>query len=115
MFSRIQWRISAAYVALITIILLGLGLYLVDDLRAQQLARLETDLQRQATLVADNATYHLLTQGPQSLEPLAKRLGNEAGVRITLVAADGTVLGDSERDPAVMDNHLTRPEVRQAL
>ena len=35
--------------------------------------------------------------------------------RITLIASDGTVLGDSRADPAFMDNHSGRPEVRGAM
>jgi len=34
---------------------------------------------------------------------------------VTLIALDGTVLGDSWEDPATMENHSTRPEVRAAL
>ena len=35
--------------------------------------------------------------------------------RITWVAADGTVLWDNQEDPADMDNHAQRQEIRQAL
>ncbi len=34
--------------------------------------------------------------------------------RLTVIAADGTVLIDTASDPAVMENHLDRAEVRQA-
>lgn len=37
------------------------------------------------------------------------------GLRFTLIAADGTVLFDSESDPAAMGNHLSREEVQEAL
>ncbi len=35
--------------------------------------------------------------------------------RITLVGADGTVIYDSKADPAVMENHSDRVEIRQAM
>lgn len=35
--------------------------------------------------------------------------------RITFIAPDGKVLGDSESDPAEMENHKSRPEVASAL
>ncbi|OAI39084.1 hypothetical protein AYO40_06115, partial [Planctomycetaceae bacterium SCGC AG-212-D15] len=43
-------------------------------------------------------------------------LRKEIGVRITLIADDGTVLADSDRDPRhyTFDNHADRPEVRDA-
>ena len=37
------------------------------------------------------------------------------GVRATLISADGVVLADSENDPAKMENHGGRPEVREAF
>jgi len=36
-------------------------------------------------------------------------------LRMTLVAADGTVVADTENDPAAMENHAGRPEVAAAL
>ncbi len=38
-----------------------------------------------------------------------------AGVRVTIINTDGTVLMDTEKDPATMPNHLQRAEVQQAL
>lgn len=36
-------------------------------------------------------------------------------IRITLIDSNGKVLYDSEVDPAVLDNHLARPEVESAI
>lgn len=38
-----------------------------------------------------------------------------AGVRVTLIGADGRVRGDSSGDYRIMENHADRPEVREAL
>lgn len=43
------------------------------------------------------------------------RLSNSGSIRLTLIAADGTVLSDSSSDPASMGNHASRPEVVGAL
>ena len=43
--------------------------------------------------------------------------GRRLGLRVTLLAADGSVLGDSSRDTetlGTMQNHLDRPEIRAA-
>lgn len=40
---------------------------------------------------------------------------NVDDVRITLVAADGTVLADSDEDEKLLDNHLGREEIQAAL
>src|SRR5579883_504635 len=116
MFRRIQWRIAAAYVALIVAAMLALGLALTALVRARQLSLLEDQLAREARLVADDATVRLAHQAsPAELDALAKSLGQASGVRITLIARDGTVLGDSDHDPRTMENHAGRPEVVQAL
>jgi two-component system, OmpR family, phosphate regulon sensor histidine kinase PhoR len=53
-------------------------------------------------------------RGP-ALDERCARLAAEISVRITVIAADGTVLGDSARTSATMANHAGRPEVRAAL
>ncbi len=115
MFTRIPWRIAASYVALIAAVLIVLGVYLIIVLRAQRLSWLEAQLQRQAHVVADQARDLLAARDSTALDTLAKRLGHTMGVRITLIAADDTVLGDSDHDPTTMDNHAARPEVAAAL
>ncbi|REJ12493.1 MAG: PAS domain-containing sensor histidine kinase, partial [Paenibacillaceae bacterium] len=44
----------------------------------------------------------------------ARHYRSITGARVTFIAGDGTVLGDSDHDPASMDNHLDRPEVAEA-
>lgn len=40
--------------------------------------------------------------------------GLQGGTRITIIDADGTVLGDSDADYTEMENHLNRDEIRSA-
>ena len=44
----------------------------------------------------------------------AQSIAEENSTRITLIAADGGVTLDTERDPSTMENHADRPEVLQA-
>src|ERR1019366_7901526 len=37
------------------------------------------------------------------------------GARVTIIAADGRVLAESQHDPETMENHAGRPEIREAL
>jgi len=48
------------------------------------------------------------------LKDLARWEGILRG-RVTLVDSRGAVLADTESDPSTMDNHLSRPEVKEAL
>lgn len=49
------------------------------------------------------------------LDAFIKKASREIRTRVTVIASDGTVLADSERDPAGMENHKYRPEVTEAL
>jgi two-component system phosphate regulon sensor histidine kinase PhoR len=52
---------------------------------------------------------------PAALETYAREIGSSLGLRFTIIQTDGKVLADSEVDPSTMENHLTRPEVQEAL
>ena len=43
------------------------------------------------------------------------KLGQAAGARVTWIAEDGRVLGESDARPENMENHRNRPEIQQAL
>jgi two-component system phosphate regulon sensor histidine kinase PhoR len=59
----------------------------------------------------------LLQQGtpPAALDELARSWAASLQARVTVIGADGAVLGESHEDRTQMDNHLDRPEVQQAL
>ena len=79
--------------------------------------RLERALVSEAQLAASLLAHH--TDVPdQALDDEADDIGRRIAARVTLIAADGRVVGDSERDGtalAAMENHGARPEVLQAL
>lgn len=51
----------------------------------------------------------------QSLQEEAGEIRERTGLRLTVIDRTGRVLADSDADPAGMENHAGRPEVRQAL
>src|SRR5215208_6842755 len=83
--------------------------------RNHQLAALEDRLTAEAQLAADYAAAQLARGDRANLDTVAKRLGSRAETRITFVAPDGVVLGESHQDLAQVGNHADRREVRQAL
>lgn len=71
-------------------------------------------LMHQATLAAQLLSDRTDTADP---EAEASQLGRQLGERVTFIAADGTVVGDSEverENLATLQNHATRPEVVEA-
>ncbi len=116
MFRSIRWRIAVPYVLLIAFSMAGLTAYLSRTVRQEYLAGVETRLLSDARLIADT-TQASLAGGERraTFDPLAHRYGALIGARVTIIAADGTVFGDSQEDVSRMDNHLDRPEVQAAI
>jgi two-component system phosphate regulon sensor histidine kinase PhoR len=93
-----------------------LGIYLASSTRSSQLDNLRSQLENEARITAEASLPGLLSQDKKVvLDALAKRLGEQTDTRVTIIDVDGTVLGDSEEDPSTMENHATRPEIRDAL
>ena len=116
MFRSIRWRIALAFAALIVLCIVGLSAYLSYFFRHYYQDSLTTQLTDQAKLVGDAGEPYFVGGETDNLDTLAKRLGEQIDARVTIIGSDGTVLGDSEEeDPATMDNHSDRPEVREAL
>ena len=116
MFHRLRWRIALPYVTLILVATLGLTIYISDQVRQVRLADLEAQLLADARLLAGSGAP-LLQDGtnPETLNEQAQRWAALLDARVTIIGADGVVLGESHQDRTQMDNHLHRPEVQQAL
>jgi len=91
-----------------------LGVYLTNFAGDIQLDNLRSHLKKEARIIAEASVPSFLGAG-DDLDALAKTLGKEIETRVTIVAVDGTVLADSQEDPSTMENHSTRPEVKDAL
>jgi two-component system phosphate regulon sensor histidine kinase PhoR len=101
-----------------------LALVIAGALFATSMRR-ETDARIEQTLVAEAHLAAELIGGPKGarsapreglaeLDAEADRIGDLVGARVTFIAADGRVLGDSAETAeavAAMDNHATRPEI----
>lgn len=114
MFRSIQWRIAVPFILLVVISMGVLGLYLTNFARDLQLDSLRSHLGKEARIIAEASQPAFLGHG-DDLDALAKKIGEGIDARVTIIAVDGTVLGDSQEDPSTMENHATRPEVRDAL
>jgi two-component system phosphate regulon sensor histidine kinase PhoR len=116
MIRSIRWRIAVPYVILIAVATLSLTLAVSNQVRRVRLADLEGQLVADARLLADDLAPQL-GQGTngQALDALARHWAGLLQARVTLIGADGVVLGESHDDPTSMENHLERPEVQKAL
>jgi len=92
--------------------LLAVALLLSWQVRGREARALERQLITEARLIA--RTLQGFADSGDTFDTVAHELGRLVESRVTLIAADGQVLGDSTRTPeerAALDNLATRPEV----
>lgn len=115
MFRTIQLRITIPFVLLILITTLGVGFYLSNYLGDVYLENLEDQMASQAKLVSQIIANENVQNDPIYLDDLAKELSGTTQTRVTIIAPNGVVIGESQEDRTSMENHLDRPEVVSAL
>ena len=115
---NIRMRIAIPFVILIIVATAGLALYLSHYFREAYLETLETRLLADLHVVEDLLRLQLTSNsspGESDLDAVARHTSELLDARVTFIAADGEVLGESDHDRATMESHLYRTEIQQAL
>ena len=98
--------------------LAGLALHTAGRERAAVENALEDQLRKDTALLADTAPAEAIARGDRAaVDAWVDRVGRELEHRVTVIAADGSVLGDSRVETArllAVANHGDRPEVQAA-
>jgi len=114
----VRGKLFLISVLLILSVGLAAGAYLEIELRRATQERLTRDLALHAEAARVLIETIPVIDSIDDVDPLADRLGAAVATRVTVIASDGTVLGDSAvalSEVAAMDNHLDRPEVQDAI
>src|SRR5882724_1993892 len=99
-----------------TFLLIAATLLILDFFLTAYIGERETQsVQHRLTVEARILSGEASAIAPSRLEDWAKQVAARAQARVTVVDPKGAVLADSEHDPETMENHLNRPEIRQAL
>jgi len=109
--ARLFWKLGLTYIALLLGVLVTVDLYSSRVLRREYLRSANERL---------SSLLKLAQARPPDPEDLAQLQSwaewmAQSGVRVTVIDSDGRVLAETARDPETLENHLDRPEVRQAL
>ena len=94
------------------------AVYLEMQMRTWMEGRIKTELVNHAQMASAWLAQDLKRTPLSETDAVADRLGALSGTRMTLIDAEGRVRGDSLiplSDLETLDNHLTRPEVQDAL
>lgn len=109
------WLLLPSYWGLTAVAIVAVAFYSFHSMSNLYFQTLENDIHTRALLLADQVEPLVRTTDHGAIDTLCKRLGKSADTRFTIILPDGKVIGDSDEDPAVMEYHDDRPEVRQAL
>jgi len=103
-------RIFVTHFIVLLLSVIFIEFYITNIVRNNYLTNLKKSLFIQANLISKNIAF----EAARKLDNLCKQLKEETNARITLIDSYGKVLGDSDKDSSLMDNHADRPEVQQA-
>ncbi|MFH2130425.1 MAG: ATP-binding protein, partial [bacterium] len=112
---KLIWRIYPSFIIVILISLAAVTGYTSNSIREFFLQQTKRDLQTQALLLEQKISEFLFPLDRVNLGKFCNEIGRSVVTRMTVVLPDGTVVGDSDENPAYMDNHGNRPEILEAL
>ncbi len=103
-------RIFILSAAILLLAVLFMEFSITGTVREQYIAGQKRGLAIQASLVAERIPF----DAPRAVDDLCKEAKGKTGARVTVIAPDGRVLGDSDVSSSTMENHAHRPEIQQA-
>ncbi len=113
---RLFWQLFPSFVAITALSLIAVSVLTTRVVRASFRERAAADMRRSAGGIASDFEAWFPRAAPADARDAACReMAHRLGFRLTVVAPDGTVLGDSDGDSAALENHAGREELREAL
>jgi two-component system phosphate regulon sensor histidine kinase PhoR len=112
---RLLWQLYLPYLIITILALVLLSWYASHSFRWFYYDEIARDLESRTQLAGQQIFPALSQKSFDEVDHLCKLLGQTAGIRLTMILPDGQVVGDSDQQPAKMENHADRPEFRQAM
>jgi two-component system phosphate regulon sensor histidine kinase PhoR len=108
-------RVFLAFAFVILASILAFTVYSMRISRVESEQGLRKGLERTAE-TAGAAVLAMIPSGRSAImDSMVAEIGARSLSRLTVIDPQGIVLADSEQDPAVMENHASRPEVALAM
>jgi two-component system phosphate regulon sensor histidine kinase PhoR len=108
-------KTAIPYVVVITLLMLVMAFASTRYFENFVLENWKNELYAESQLAANQMLLSGRPLEAQGVADLVQVLATATGDRVTIILPDGQVIGESETDPASLENHLTRPEVQAAL
>lgn len=111
---RLFWQVFWAYLAIMIVVIVGLGLYALHEARRFYIDRQSNELETAAWLCADRFAELVRAERWSEVQTVCEELGQRLSMRITVILPSGKVVGESLEPPERLDNHADRPEIIEA-
>ncbi len=112
---RLFWHLYPSYLLITLAVVAAVSWYAADALHRFHRKESRRNLEAKAALAQAQLDQMLKAPMLSRVDRLCSDLAERAEARLTVILPDGTVVGDSEKDPEEMENHANRAEIRQAL
>ncbi|MDD5669251.1 MAG: histidine kinase dimerization/phospho-acceptor domain-containing protein [Candidatus Omnitrophica bacterium] len=116
---KLYWKLTFIFCFVVIVAITTGYLYLVTHLKSYVESTIAAHVKHQLYLSKDLLESLQKDKiNPIDFQASAARIGNILGLRATIIAPDGKVLGDTdltEDQLSVVENHSNRPEVKDAL
>ncbi|TWI56994.1 two-component system histidine kinase PnpS [Halalkalibacter nanhaiisediminis] len=107
---KLRFRITIAVVSITLLVMTSLVVTIGQLYENFTLNSITDRLKKEAQLTA----YILAEEGldRDNIQLLTEQFSETLNARVTIILPDGTVIGESDTDPSLMDNHDSRPEIK---
>ncbi len=112
---RLLWQIYLSYVLITLLSLVAVTWYSSRSFKQFYLTETGKNLKTRAYLTVKLVAGKFSPSDWPQVNALCKKISSEIFTRLTILLPSGMVIGDSEEDPGLMDNHADRPEIKKAL
>jgi two-component system phosphate regulon sensor histidine kinase PhoR len=110
--NRLALKFFLSFLAVISLLSISFYFYAVAILEDLYISSLSNRMEREARVIASNLA---LNAEGAVLDDVLRRVADQLDARVTIIALDGRVLGDSAESSQSLESHASRPEVVQAL
>ncbi len=106
-------RLTLILMIMIGLTMIGAGMAMAKVFKNSHIMVLEENMAREIKLLSNTLDFRS-TEDEDSIQYYtdeAHKIGSLIDSRVTFINRNGDVIGDSEKDPLIMDNHLNREEI----
>ncbi len=108
---KLFWHLYPYLFVIIIISLILTAIYVSHEMRNIHINEISRTLEDRASLLAVQLRDLISARDTIKIDSLCKEYGRLTDMRISVIDTDGSVLGDSDENPLLMENHGARPEM----